>query len=719
MFRQPVGASLGRSRAAVLLCLAVVMLASGGMSARAEQPAPASLGPGIDEALAATGQARVVIALAAPAAVLANNPTTPIDMPTLNAQVAATQQAVLARLTVEEYRSVIVYNSVPALAGIILQPSALDKLASDPNVVRVDLDVAGRGDLSTAVPFLDADERHVLGNRGEGVVVAVLDSGVDKTHPDLSDDISFERCFADTDGSINGIGGCPNGSDRQSGSGSAADDVGHGTAVSGVITANGGTTGKGIASDAKVEAIKVIYDCGSGGGCFSAFSEIVAALDYIINNRPSVDVINMSLGTFATFAGNCDNSTSWTMAGASAVNTLRANGVLTVASAANDGFSNAMSAPACLQNVISVGASNYSDNLTSFTNRSATTDVFAPGLGIVTTNVGGGSGPWSGTSFSSPLVAGCAALLIESGDATTPGALESRLESSPVSVHDSVSGRTYPRLDCGADGGPAPEINEVYISAKNGGTVGGLAFAANDILHYNRLTNSWTMFFDASDVALGGNVTSFTFDSNGDLLLAFGANLTVPGVGAVTAQDVVRFDPTQLGPNTAGSFSMYFDGSDVGLTAAAEKIDALGHFIASGTNRLRVSTTGTAKVPLLGGGTLTAHDEDIMVFVFNGAPGAATAGNWSSTLRLDGTPIVGLSGEDVNGFPNTPAGLDPNLFITILGPFNLGGVTGNGKSLVKLTPSGAPGGYTPSIVQWLAPGASFPSDIDGIEFIRD
>ena len=400
------------------------------------------VGAGVWYLLQTEGKAGVVIALVPPTA----GPST-ANLPALRAEIAQLQARVLASINTADFTVRHVYQAVPALSGTILSSTGLNQLAAHPEVSRIDLDVGGQGSLDVSVPLIGADEQQAIGITGSGVVVAILDTGLDTDHSDLSNDLIHQQCFLDNDGLIDGIGLCPNGSDRQSGTGSAEDGAGHGTHVTGIVTSDGNVSPVGVAPDAEIVAIKVMDDS-SFSGTFYFFSEIVAALDYILNNQPTVQIINMSFGTFDTFTGNCDNSTAYNMAGAAAINTLRANGVTAFASSGNDASGTHMPSPACLSNVISVGATDDSDLVATFTNSNNVLDLMAPGVGIVSDARNNGTFSASGTSMASPHAAACAALLIQSGAATTPSQIESRLETSAIQVTDPTNGLTFPRIDC-------------------------------------------------------------------------------------------------------------------------------------------------------------------------------------------------------------------------------------------------------------------------------
>lgn len=258
---------------------------------------------------------------------------------------------------------------------------------------------------------------------------------------------------------------------------------------------------------------------------------------------------------------------------------------------------------------------------------------------------------------------------------------------------------------CSGGGGTNPSVE---LSAKTGGTIGGVSFAAADIVAYNGATGQWSMQLDASDAGLAKNLTAFYRQDQPSGLdiyyLVFGANQPIAGLGTITPWDIVKFTPTQLGPTTAGTFEWYFDGSDVGLSNTGEKIDAIGM---DQDGRLLISLTGGGSVPRPGT-ALKVADEDIIAFT-PATTGQNTTGTWAAFF--DGSAAVsGLAVEDINGFWDDPATGD--LYITLLGSYNVGGVQGNGNDILKLSPSG--GSYS-SIMIWNGEAVSYGFAIDAIE----
>ena len=208
--------------------------------------------------------------------------------------------------------------------------------------------------------------------------------------------------------------------------------------------------------------------------------------------------------------------------------------------------------------------------------------------------------------------------------------------------------------------------------------MGGIASADEDILKFDG--TNWSLFFDGSDVGVGSpDLFGFSVVDADTILMAFSANITVNGL-AITPQDVVRFDGTSLGSVTSGTFSMYLDGSDVGLDSTAEKIDSVS-LLSDG--RVLISTTGNPSVPGLAG-----KDEDVLAFTATSL-GDITSGSWamyfdgsdvglgdSSGEDLDALDVVGgkvyLSTAD-NFLVNGAAGADEDVFVCE--PTSLGDLT--------------------------------------------
>ena len=386
----------------------------------------------------------------------------------------------LQRIPAAGFRLARRYTFVNALAGEVTA-GVLAALLADPRVLRVDLDQGGTGTLTEALPLAEVTDFKANGYDGQGVVAAVLDSGYDSDHADLSDDLVGESCFCSGGG-----GCCPGGGSTGSGTGSAEDDHGHGTNVTGIITSKGVVAPEGGAPEVEIVAVKVL----DSNNAFCCSSDVIAGMDWVLANRPDVDLVNMSLGTSARYAGNCDNANAFTMAYAAAVNALRTRGVPVFVSSGNDASATEMRAPACVAAAISVGAvydtdigpanwgicsdpATAADVVTCWTNSNSTTDIFAPGCWTTAPGLGGGTSTYAGTSQASPTVASCAALLLDKAPNLTPDQIEEALESSTTLVTDPKNGLSFPRLDCLKAGEQciAPLVNDVSTMSTVMGSV--------------------------------------------------------------------------------------------------------------------------------------------------------------------------------------------------------------------------------------------------------
>lgn len=147
----------------------------------------------------------------------------------------------------------------------------------------------------------------------------------------------------------------------------------------------------------------------------------------------------------------------------------------------------------------------------------------------------------------------------------------------------------------------------VFVSSSGSGTIGEIDFKDEDILVFDSLTGNWLTYFDGSDVGLTGNgvdVDAFYIAPDGSILLSVNEdNIQIPGLGAIDESDIVRFVPTSTGLDTAGTYQFYLDGSTVGLDTPEEDIDTIA-FAPDG--RLVVSLRGSSN--LLGVATSRDED---------------------------------------------------------------------------------------------------------------
>ncbi len=245
------------------------------------------------------------------------------------------------------------------------------------------------------------------GGKGQEVVVAVIDSGVDMNHPDLA--ASFYR---GGNGAIVGANFVGKGA-RNPPDGNWNDSNGHGTHVAGLIgaSANNSQGGVGVAScsNVKIMPVRVMGNDGAGN-----MVEVERGVQWAI--AQGADVINLSLGGTVYLGQKTSSHPSALYSEAAA------RGILVFAASGNEStrlgsatdFGYVYSYPASFDGVISVAATDGADKLVSFSNRGDTVDIAAPGYQDLSTLVGGGYGVMSGTSMASPVAAGAYALALSS-----------------------------------------------------------------------------------------------------------------------------------------------------------------------------------------------------------------------------------------------------------------------------------------------------------------
>ena len=251
-------------------------------------------------------------------------------------------------------------------------------------------------------------------SQGEGVTIAILDTGVDFNHPDLAGKVVGGRNFTTSDAS------------------DYMDVHGHGTHCAGVAAATymNGIGGAGTAPMANILAVKVLGNAGSG-----STEWIANGIKWAADN--GARVISMSLGL---------QSVSLLLEDAAQY--AWSKGAVLVGAAGNQNSSNIFY-PAASSYVIAVGATDANNNKASFSNFGSWVDVAAPGTAILSTVPGGGYSAWQGTSMAAPFVAGQAALIWSAlGPNATNEEVRNRIQDNTVSIPGAWLARGL--IDCDA-----------------------------------------------------------------------------------------------------------------------------------------------------------------------------------------------------------------------------------------------------------------------------
>lgn len=394
---------------------------------------------------------------------------------------------------------------IPALSiaaiDITSDPSALEEIKKDPEVAYVEPDHIVRTSFTPSDPYyryqwaIENTGQYIGGSAGtvdadidaneawdsaagSAVRVAVLDTGVDQNHPDISSKIVAQRNFSD--------------------SATIDDNNGHGTHVAGTIAAitNNGVGVAGGCPSCSILNAKVLADDGSG-----YHSSLADGLIWATDN--GAKVINLSLGGPASLTLQ------------EAVSYATSKGAVVVAAAGNAG-STSKSYPAAYENVIAVAATDNKDIKASFSNYGADwVDIAAPGKYILATlpnhtNASGKTnyGYMSGTSMATPIVASAAGLVWQSPYGTSSTSVRSQLEKTADKISGTGSywanGRVNAMSATVSEVPPAPVASDTTVPSTPTLSKSGVRF--------NQVKLSWT----ASTDNVG--VTGYTIYRNGQAL---------------------------------------------------------------------------------------------------------------------------------------------------------------------------------------------------------
>ena len=384
------------------------------------------------------------------------------------------------------------YWLVPAIAASLPQ-AAIDGLARNPRVTVIEPVLAVYAvdtelDDTWGVKRIGAGTVHDSGNLGTGIKVAVIDTGIDYSHPELTTNYKggYDFVNGDTD---------------------PMDDNGHGTHVAGTIAAlDNGSGVVGVAPRAELYALKILGADGSG-----SFDDVIAALQWAVEK--GIQVTNNSYGSSSdpgtTVKNAFDNSYD--------------AGVLHVSSAGNSGNpasrGDNVGYPANYSSVIAVAASDSNDRRASFSSTGPAVELIAPGVDILSTYLDGQYAYGSGTSMASPHVAGVAAL-VRAADSTLPNAqVRSILQQTAedLGLPWDHQGYGLVRADLAVKGVEPPTTYTITATAGTGGTIdpsGDVVVNEGDSQTFSISPDTGYEISDVlvDDVSVGA-VSSYTFEN--------------------------------------------------------------------------------------------------------------------------------------------------------------------------------------------------------------
>ncbi|MDE5414021.1 S8 family serine peptidase [Alkalihalobacterium chitinilyticum] len=441
-------------------------------------------------------------------------------------KIKAAQDRVIETITQESPDSIMestTFETIPYMA-LEIDAEGLELLSENENVKNItediivykndvvnDIDVVFSPQLHQTNHVMNTNRPWSLGFTGQGKTIAILDTGVDKNHSFLANKVVSEACYS-------GTGHCPGGATELTTPGSAVDYDGHGTHVAG-IAAGKGQQFSGVAKDSNIIAINVLANNGNG-----LFSDVVKGLErvYALRNQYDITAVNLSLGG-GRYTSSCDQNFSSMK---NMVDNLKSVGIATIAASGNESYKNAISAPACISSVISVGATNNSDQVTSFSNSATFLDLLAPGFQVYSAIPGGGFSLKSGTSMASPQVAGGITLVQQRYLDATVDELVTYMKQNGVNVVDSANGITKPRLNFTWIESSLPALDQVPKPTWNGDVIQWTG--VSNAVQYELKLYKNSVVIDTRTV--GASVRQFNYSSN----------MSDPGVYTVTVQAIAN-----------------------------------------------------------------------------------------------------------------------------------------------------------------------------------
>lgn len=366
------------------------------------------------------------------------------------------QDTILSRISSRSAATAKRFRHIPHMA-VEVNESELSTLLNSPEIDYIEEDIPVPPTLVQSVPLIGADGSGTFSNfTGLDQTIAILDTGVDKTHPFLASKVVNEACFSTNSNGDAATTVCPNGQYSQIGFGAGVNctvtGCTHGTHVAGIAAGNGGGF-SGVAKNASVLAVQVFSRFDSAASCGTAPvpcvlsypSDQARALDWVYTMRTTYNIssVNMSLGG-GSYNSNCD-AINVTLK--NAIDKLRSVNIATIIASGNNGSASTITFPGCISTAVSVGATTKADAVANYSNSASIVNLLAPGSSIYSSVPGGGYASWDGTSMATPHVSGAWAVMKSKRSTATVDEVLNALIATGVPITDSRNGLVKPRIN--------------------------------------------------------------------------------------------------------------------------------------------------------------------------------------------------------------------------------------------------------------------------------
>jgi len=346
------------------------------------------------------------------------------------------------------------FDYIPFFPATVTRES-LERLRALPGVTSIEEVLDAAPGTYQSVPLTNTPAAISAGFTGSGWSVAVLDSGSDYTHSMLAGSRLSEACY-----STGGTSFCPGGAAESTAAGSGrncdwfTEGCDHGTHVASIAVGSAGTSfGPGVAPGAWLIPMQVFHFNQQAGGIRTNTVDYIRALNRVLtlagpNNVNQIAAVNMSLGG-GQYTAHCDQQQSSVKA---AIDNLRSIGIATVIASGNNGYTGAISSPACISTAVSVGATSKVTPITvgSFSNEAPFLSLLAPGVQIDAASSFGLYDVKDGTSMAAPHVAGAWAILKQAVPTASVTSVLAALRGTGTMVTDQRTGRAYPFINVNA-----------------------------------------------------------------------------------------------------------------------------------------------------------------------------------------------------------------------------------------------------------------------------